>query len=155
MNLVIDKDEFAINNVFFNEKIKNTVIPDSNFIRIIYSNDLFTLNGIYLKVNFNILSVEKYYNKFKCSYKVQDNLDLINYIDKLEKDILDKYKKEHKIPHYKLSEQLNYGYLKIFSEKMEKKYTNNFILKISGIWENCSGDYGLTYKFMDINPPQI
>ena len=52
MNINVPIDKFDINNIFYSEKIKNTVMPDSYFIRIIYSNSLFTLNGVYLKCFF-------------------------------------------------------------------------------------------------------
>ena len=37
-------------NIFYNEKVNNTVIDNSHFIRINYSNELFTLTGIFLKI---------------------------------------------------------------------------------------------------------
>ena len=48
MFLVISLDEFSGNNVFYSDKIKNTVIENSNFIRILYSNSYFILNVNYL-----------------------------------------------------------------------------------------------------------
>ena len=46
MNLVLDSDKYSINNIYFNESVKNTIMNDSNFIRILYSNKEFILNGI-------------------------------------------------------------------------------------------------------------
>ena len=50
MNLYIDSTEYNIDNVQFLESIKNTVMNDSAFVRIIYSNKLLTLNGIYVSL---------------------------------------------------------------------------------------------------------
>ena len=44
MNLVLDINEFDINNVFFQKPITNTVIDNSDFIRILYSTDLIKWN---------------------------------------------------------------------------------------------------------------
>ena len=44
-------DEFLnIENVYFSEPVKNTVIPNSTFRRIIYSNNYVSLNNIHLKL---------------------------------------------------------------------------------------------------------
>ena len=48
MNIVKRIDQYDENNCFFCEPIKNNVMNDGNFIRIIYSTHNFTLNGIYL-----------------------------------------------------------------------------------------------------------
>ena len=49
MNLVLERENFVFNNIFFYESVKNTVMDDSSFIRIIYSNEDMILNGIYFK----------------------------------------------------------------------------------------------------------
>ena len=51
MNLVLDENNYNINNIFFYEPVKNTVMDDSKFIRIIYSDEHVILNGIYLKLD--------------------------------------------------------------------------------------------------------
>jgi hypothetical protein len=53
-----------------------------------------------------------------------------------------------KTPIYRIADQLNNGFLKIFNDNATKE-NNEFILKIYGIWENMH-DYGLTYKFIKI-----
>ena len=68
MNIVTDINTFDSNNVYFLDSVKNTIMSDSNFIRIIYSNDLFMLNGIFLKINLKITNSDKYYNKY-CQVK--------------------------------------------------------------------------------------
>ena len=65
MNVVTTIDNYHINNVFFSDPIKNTVINDSDFVRIIYSNDEVVLNGVYLYVYLANISLESYYNKYK------------------------------------------------------------------------------------------
>jgi hypothetical protein len=71
----------------------------------------------------------------------------------IEKHMIDKYNSLTKTPVYRISEQLNNGFLKIFNEA-ECRETNEFILKIYGIWEtDC--EYGLTYKFINIGSPPV
>ena len=48
MNIVFTNDQFNISNVYFNEPIQNTVMENSKFIKIIYSNELIILNGLFL-----------------------------------------------------------------------------------------------------------
>ena len=120
MNLVIDELKYELNNIFFYEPIKNTVMEESNFIRIIYSDENIILNGLYIKI--------------------ENFLKLANNLDQLETNILEKYNPLKKKV-IKLKEHLNYI--------LKKSINNNniYILKISGIWEteNC---IGLTFKFI-------
>ena len=66
----------------------------------------------------------------------------------IENHILKRYHFEKKIPIYRITEQLNNNYLKIFNEQSYSKETE-FILKIYGIWET-EYEYGVTYKFIAI-----
>ena len=38
MNIVLDIDDFKLENVFFQDSVKNTVMDNSDFIRTMYSN---------------------------------------------------------------------------------------------------------------------
>ena len=137
-------NEFSLKNIFFNEAIKNTVINDSSFIRILYSNKDFTLNGIYIKVDF-IKSIN--YNKF---FENSNNLTIIKYIENLETYILNSYNK-NKQHIYKIHEHITYLSSKICNSSSNKSIFS-YIFKISGIWETNTL-IGITYKFIDINHP--
>jgi len=43
MNLAINSEDLSFKNIFFNDSIKNNVMNDSSFIRILYSNKDFVL----------------------------------------------------------------------------------------------------------------
>ncbi len=144
MNIVINMNEFSLKNIFFNEAIKNTVINDSSFIRILYSNKEFTLNGIYIKLDF-IKTIN--YNKF---FENSNNLTIIKYIENLETYILNSYNK-NKEHNYKIHEQITYLSSKICNSSSNKSIFS-YIFKISGIWETNTV-IGITYKFIDINHP--
>lgn len=155
MNIVKTLDQYNDKYVYFFDPIKNNIINDGNFIRILYSTPEFTLNGIYLLISLNDIVIEKYYNKYKCNFNVNAHYSLIEMIKNLEEKILEKYNfgnkiLHNKIAHFKIYEQLKNGNIKIFCDNIKKKYHNLFILKISGIWETelC---YGLTYKFTKVN----
>ena len=148
MNIVKQIDQYNKNNVYFCEPIKNNIMNNGIFIRIIYSTPLFILNGIYLSIYINHITVEKYYNKFKCTFDINTYNDLINNIKNIEEGILNKSNIKGKLPQYKINEQLKNGTIKIFADNIEK-IKNVFLLKIAGIWET-EHEYGLTYKFITI-----
>lgn len=147
MNVVKSLEQFEIESVYFTEPIKNNIINDSSFVRILYSTNTFVLNGIFLLVNFNNIVFEKYFNKYKCSYDVSSNKDIIEKIKLIELNIIKKASVfiKNKIGQSKIYEQISLGNLKLYSDNINK-YNNTFILKISGIWET-DNYYGLTYKF--------
>ena len=88
MNLILEYPIFNKNNIFFQEPVKNTVINDSNFIRIIYSTKDFILNGIYIKININKDILQKNYpinNEF--DKNLNENNIIFQFIETLEKHI--------------------------------------------------------------------
>jgi hypothetical protein len=149
MNIVKRIDQYNKNNIFFCEPIKNNVMNEGNFIRIIYSTHNIILNGIYLLVTLNDITCDKYYTKYKCNFSVPNHREIIENIKIIEEDLLKKSEIFAKVPQYKIYEQLKNGNLKIFSDVGNKSICS-FILKISGIWET-QNSYGLTYKFIKIN----
>jgi hypothetical protein len=150
MNLVKNIDQYDENNVYFCEPIKNNVMNDGLFIRILYSTPSFVLNGINLLIILNDISVEKYYNKYKCNFNPTNHKDLIENIKSIEENILKNVNIVNKIPQFKIYEQLKNGNIKIFFENVENVNNGLFMLKISGIWET-EFHFGITYKFVKIN----
>jgi len=133
MNIVLNKNDYSIDDVYFKETIKNAIIENSSFIRILYSNSLIVLNGIYILIDneeFNI-------NKIKST---DDIFNIIYFLTNLEINILKKINIKSKTPVYKIIEY--------FTNKCFNKHSQ-CILKISGIWIT-SIEYGLTLTFMDI-----
>ena len=150
MNIVKTIEQYDDNNIYFCEAIKNNIMNDGSFIRILYSTHHFVINGIYLYINLNDVSIEKFYNKYKCNFNINLNKDLINNLKVIEENVLKKIIINNKISQYKIYEQIKIGHIKVFCENNNIKITNLFILKISGIWETNT-NYGLTYKFIKIN----
>jgi len=144
MNIVKNLDQYNESNVFFCEPIKNNIMNDGNFIRIIYSTNNIVLNGIYLLLTLNDVVCEKYYNKYRCSFNTTIHKETIEHVKIIEEQILKKCEiKKNK--QCKIYEQLKNGNIKLFND-ISNKTNGTFILKIAGIWET-SNNFGLTYKF--------
>ena len=146
MYLIKQLSQYDEKCVYFGEPIKNNVVCDGNFIRLLYSSDAIVLNGIYLEVCFSELFLEKHYNKRKCVFSTLNNEGLINKLNDIELNLLNLINLPEKTKHRKLIEQLNSGNIKFISENTQP-HKSRLILKISGIWET-EHEYGLTFKFM-------
>lgn len=151
MLLTLSPSQFEIKNTLFSEKVENKVINNSDFYRIIYSDDISILSGINIYFNLNNISIEKYFNKIKCCILDNSNTTVINLLKNIENDILDKLeipiKNKKKI--LNIASQFNNEYIKIYTSKYVsygKKTTLGLLLKISGIWESTD-EYGLTFRF--------
>lgn len=153
MNIVKNIQQFNEDYVFFCEPIKNNILLEGKFIKILYSTPNFILNGIYIYMILNDIQVEKYYNKYKCIFNIQLNKKTIEYLQQIEENILSKMVIPGKIPTYKIYDQLKNGHIKIYNDTLdEQQPTQYFLLKISGIWE-MESNYGITFKFSKIKPP--
>ena len=150
MNIVKDLCQYNDKCIVFCDPIKNTIMNEGNFIRILYSTNTMSLNGIYLLIPFNNILCEKYYNKYKCIFNIDAHKNLIEKIKTIEENILKKLENVfyNKFPQYKIYEQFKNGYLKVFQE-IQNKTDACLILKISGVWE-INSSYGLTYKFINL-----
>lgn len=149
MNLVKKIEQYDESNIFFCDPIKNNIMNEGQFIRILYSTNTIVLNGIYLYIQLTEPILEKYYNKYKCSFSTILHKELIDKIKLIEENILNKINIVNKTSQNKIYEQLKSGNIKIFCDSTPK-INNSFILKISGIWET-QHNYGLTYKFTKVN----
>jgi len=147
MNIACKLEDFKINMVYFMNPIKNTVIDNSSFIRILYSNNLFVLNGLYLVLNLDDIYLDNN-NKNKICFNPENNFYTINFIKNIEYNLIKKVNIKNKNISTKISDQLNSGFIKITND-IKYFFTSKFILKISGFWESTS-EIGLTYKFIDI-----
>ena len=147
MNLTLTVEQFNNKHLYFYDAIDNTIIENSKFIKMIYSEEDYILNGIYILLELNISNRELYFKKYKFNFDIRANSKLINNVYKIEEDILNKYdcgknKKNN------IKELFNNGYFKIHSSD-ETNFGNKFILKMSGIWETVD-EYGITYKIIQI-----
>ena len=138
-----DINNYSNKNIFIMQPIKNTLINQGFFHKILYSNSFFTSNGLYIKFTLNNT---KYLNG-RLIYNLEDNTNTLNKIVDIEKNILDKINTEKKIYH-KIYDQIKNGNIKTSNSNPD------IILKISGIWEN-DNSLGISYKIITINDKLI
>lgn len=156
MNIIFDINKFTLGYTFFLEPKRN-MIMDGIFSKIIYSNQYFTLNGIYLYFPIEIHSTEKAMNKniIKFYPLSHINSQIIQELSKIEHRIIEYYKQLNNIskkPSNLLSKQLHSGGLKLYKEYNDYNHFYDskptYIVKISGIWEN-DDEVGINYKVVE------
>ncbi len=135
------------NSLYLLNPVKNRIIKNSYFIKLIFSNENLTINGIYIDIEINNSRIETMFNKYKCFFSIEKNKKLIDKCKLIEEMILKKYR-TNKTKVSLISNQLTKGC--IILSNCYPICKNNFILKISGIWESET-EYGLSYKFININ----
>ena len=150
MNITIELDDFDKTCVYFSKSVRNTVIDESNFLRMTYSNNMFSMNGIYIIAKIYVSFKEKHYNKYKCYFDVNANRGVTDKLIQVEKEILERINIPKKTPVFKIRQQLNVGHIKIFTENTGQPITSYYILKMSGVWETNT-EYGITYKFINVS----
>lgn len=160
MIVTLDLSKFTLYNMYFLETKKN-IIMDGNFTKLIFSNDFFVMNGIYLLFPIDHNGYEKIMNKTQIRFNPfqQYNQTLINDFSKLEKSILEYYK-QRRMCNCKivplLQKQMLIGFMKTNKEYKnqflinENNKNTQYVLKISGIWET-QDEIGLTYKLFEVN----
>ena len=151
MNVVIKEEQFNLTNIYYTEPIQNIIMDNSQFVKIVYSNEDVMMNGIYLLVDLKHINKESYFKKIKITYDTSLNKNILNRIYEIENQLLQKYNSNKKIQRKIIYDTLNNGVIKLFPNDETDVISNNnsFILKISGIWENET-EYGLTYKLLCI-----
>jgi hypothetical protein len=151
MNVVIKEEQFKISNIYYTEPIQNIIMDNSQFIKIVYSNQDIMMSGIFLLVELKHITKESYFKKIKITYDTSLNKNILNRIYEIENQLLQKYNNNKKIQRKIIYDTLNNGVIKLFPNNENDLINNNnsFILKISGIWENDT-EYGLTYKLLCI-----
>lgn len=158
MNILLDNKDFLLCNIF-NCDTKENIIIDGKFTKLLYSNELFTMNGLYFSFPIENITIEKLGNKniVKFHPYSQVNLPVVQDFAKIEYRILEHYKYMNKCVRKisnTLSKQMYSGSMKIYKElhlfnnsnsKIVDDKSLDFFLKISGVWETDS-EIGLTYK---------
>lgn len=157
MILSVALNDFEPHYIIINEKTKNNIMDQSDFHRLIYSDEFVSINGIYLIFTLENVNIEKYFNKIKCNFETnQKNNKVISNIKSIEKMILNKYRNtDNKTLACRIQEQLENNYIKLYGSENINYGKNKeilFYLKISGIWvSNGTNEYGLTFRFFIFN----
>ena len=155
MNIVIQPSQFNTNYVFLLEK-KDNIVFEGIFTKILFSNELFTMNGIYLNFKLEPTKATDAANKPMMCFQPynKNNLLSIQQISNMEIDILEHYQKmnqSNKGINNVLSKTLYTGVIKLFNTgsvpgiKTATEPVCKLCIKISGIWETAD-EIGITYK---------
>lgn len=158
MEVSIPLNKINIQNIYFTDKKKN-IIVDGDFIKILYSTNIFEMNGLYIL--FELEKKEQSWtqipNRIRRVYSFnlssKENMDSIEQLCKIEHNIIKRYIVSNcpsKLPSYILRNQLLSGTIKYHSEyKDNGKISDKIktILKISGVWESPT-NVGITMKFI-------
>ena len=157
MNISIDLPKITLPNIYFLDK-KMNIIMDGNFTKVIYSNDYFTMNGLYILFPIEVSSIDKVGSKVILKFNPYhaNNSIIVQEFSRLELRILEYYKNLYrckaKISTF-LSKQIYTGGMKLYKDYNSndiKKKNVQYIIKISGVWETYE-EIGLTYKLIEVN----
>jgi len=150
MNIVLNHNDFNIENINLLKKRNNTVI-EGTFTKFTYSNENLTMNGIYLQfVLYNM--VQNLDDRIvSLTYQPYDkpNLEYIQYITNVEMDILRYYNNMNASTKKMVGILTNKLYSGNIRSKLSKssKINNILTIKISGIWETTN-EIGLAVKII-------
>ena len=128
MNILLNLKQVNNDYIFFNEPIKNSIIENGTFTRIIYSDSIMAINSLHISFDTDNMS----------------HREMLEILIELEKCILFKIDIINKNAQYKIRDHLKHLTSRIGDEFKLNKY----VLKISGIWET-NIEYGITFKFLD------
>ena len=136
MNIVLYMDSFKDDYINFLDT-KENMITNGHFTKIIYSNSVFSMNGLYFFFPIDIKEINHNNNK------------IIRYLSDIESSLLRLYDTgKNKIHKPIFNQQLRSGYVKIHTKGVLNK-NSKFIVKLSGLWEN-NNEIGITYKIINI-----
>lgn len=150
MNIVLNHNDFNIENINLLKKRNNTVI-EGTFTKFTYSNENLTMNGIYLQLILYNMVLNLDDRIVSLTYQPYDkqNLEYIQYITNVEMDILRYYNNLNASNKKMVGILTNKLYSGNIRSKLSKssKINNILTIKISGIWETAN-EIGLAVKII-------
>jgi hypothetical protein len=148
MNIVLNHNNFNIENINLLKKRNNTVI-EGTFTKFTYSNENLIMNGIYLRLVISnmILNYDDKFINITFQPYDKENIEYIQNLTDIEMDILKYYNSLNN------SNKKMVGILtsKLFSGNIRSKIGNSskinniLTIKISGVWETMN-EIGLAIK---------
>jgi hypothetical protein len=156
MLLTDELADFQARRVYFCPPIRNNVISNASFHRILYSTDALVLNGICVAARMMYHVANRRFKVYRCSFDAHSEASLA--LQALERSVLALLAPPGKTPRYRISEQLQLGTVKLHPETALRKLLTrdpgkwqvgcrSFVMKIAGAWET-EHEYGLTFKFL-------
>ena len=140
--LTIPLLELSQEGIIYHSPVPNTVMENSKFIRLGYSNADLTLNGIHIVIAGVVPSSDHARGKYQCTFLYDNNSEWLESLVQLEERILSRIDGRKRT--FRLRDQVMGGHVKINDSAVE---FTNMILKLSGIWITATA-CGITYKFV-------
>lgn len=149
MNVLLDEKTYSPDNIFLYDPIKNAII-NGYFIKMVYSTEYFTMNGLYIEIkptDYTELACVKINEKYISTVKLSQTMS--NKLKHIEFDILNKKHGCMNVPpQYKLSNHIDTSTFKLH---LVTPIFSSILFKVSGIWKNDCG-FGITYKLVPMKP---
>tara|TARA_B100000401_G_scaffold78722_1_gene49297 strand:- start:7110 stop:7571 length:462 start_codon:yes stop_codon:yes gene_type:complete len=149
MYLSLKTHDFDLKHIILHEPVKNILKVGCEFIKIIYSNDLFVMNGLYISIELRDVYIENKNNYYKIRFVYDKNEALLKILSKIEEDLLGL------LPNNLIKMKSLRGdkvrSLKVLNGDKNLKLGHNDILKCSlrifGIWKD-NYKCGLNYQYL-------
>ena len=139
------------NNIILLERNTNAVMNNGYFHRMYYSNQHFTMNGIYLHYNLDNIVIQEDFNKIVIFMQNNYYNFIYESIKNIEKGIANKYYPYmKKVFVSKIADYFGNNKIRLFNDNHIKNGTyegKKLILKMSGLWET-ENQYGVTFKLL-------
>ena len=161
---------FNYNNIIVCDPVKNSVLQESNFYKLLYTNNQIILNGLY--IDFELKNINKTKERITFNNNDNDNGNnndndnngnsfTINKLIEIEEYLLQSINsdknKVNRLKDQLLNSFIRYNEYHIYQNyKFDNSTTNSlntdkkFVVKFSGIWES-NNTLGLTFKIILIN----
>jgi hypothetical protein len=144
MNILSDITLFDKSNLIFAQNYEDEYM-------IKYNESMFVTTKYTTRIDLiDVKVVTKYYNTDDVEFDTEKNYDIIQQLQKVEREILKEVRIENKTPKYDL---VSTGKLKICTEKNKLNSEDDMhfssltvMLRIQSIWQTAD-NYGLYYRF--------
>lgn len=173
MFLAIPIEDFNMKHIMFGESTPNMIMKNSTFVKLVYSTDTFSMNGLYIECTLHNIELRKTNdeNYIKLGLQRCTNYnEILEKIIRIENHILKQYNELfetknrpikvlskdgitelHKTPNSKLSDHFQKRNIKFTNDFKLGKYSSfHLLIKLSGLWISTT-EYGLIYKFIPVN----
>ena len=103
MNITLGIDQFIPRCLYFGDPVQNTIMENSRFIKLIYSNELVIMNGLYFEIPLNISHKATYFRRNKYFFDMNNSMsqDIIKSAQEIEYAILKKYRENRQSIFYR------------------------------------------------------
>ena len=151
MLVLLNDKQYNKDNIILLDRNTNAIMNNGYFHRMYYSNQHFTMNGVYLHYHLVNIVIQEDFNKIVIF--IQNNYYNFVYesIKNIERGIANKYYPYmKKVFVSKIADYFGNNKIRLFNDNHIKNGTyecKKLILKISGLWET-ENQYGVTFKLL-------